>query len=164
MKSNINYKNTIFEQVNLTHINSEPTFKMLHKLRNEIKANSKAVYSNLGGGAHCPLGLVLTDVQYSLIYTPLFFYPTQPGPLIIPGGTSAHATSNMRIAHTKEVRLFREVTRVDQSLIQQIIGTVKAAYLEDIYNGTTNSINDIVTGVITQMQGKYGQLMLHKLL
>ena len=67
MKSNINYKNTIFEQVNLTHINSEPTFKMLHKLRNEIKANSKALYSNIGEGAYGHLGLVLTNMQYALI-------------------------------------------------------------------------------------------------
>ena len=44
MKRNINYKDTLFERANLTPIYGEPTFKTLHKLRNEIKANAKAVY------------------------------------------------------------------------------------------------------------------------
>ena len=44
MTRNINYKDTLFERANLTLIRGEPTFKTLHKLQNEIKSNSKAVY------------------------------------------------------------------------------------------------------------------------
>ena len=58
MTSKINYKDTLFKLANLTPIRGKPTFETLHKLRNEIKANAKAVYSNLGGGAHNHLGLV----------------------------------------------------------------------------------------------------------
>ena len=63
MTNNINYKDTLFEWSNLTPICGEPTFETLHKLRNEIKANAKSVYSNLGGGAHVQIGLVITDAQ-----------------------------------------------------------------------------------------------------
>ena len=63
MTSNINYKDTLFEQFYLSLIRGEPTFETLHKLRNEIKANAKSVYSNLGGGAHVQIGLVITDAQ-----------------------------------------------------------------------------------------------------
>ena len=109
MMSNINYKDTHFERANLTPICGESNFETLHNLRNEIKANDKAVYSNLGGGAHGHLGLVLTESQYTLIsYTPLV-YPTHPVPLIILYGTTAHANSDIQIVHTEEVRLFREV-------------------------------------------------------
>ena len=38
-----------------------------------MKSNAKAIYSNLGGGAHGHLGLVLTEVQYTLIYPTSFF-------------------------------------------------------------------------------------------
>ena len=58
----------------------------------------------------------------------------------------------MRIAHTKEVRLFREVKGVEQDLVQQIVGTVEEAYLVDIRTRTTNSIKDTVAGVITDLQ------------
>ena len=79
---------------------------MLYKLRNEIKENSKSVYSNLRGGAHGHLGLVLTDAQYVLVFPTSFVYPTHPVPLIIPDRMTAHANSNMWIARTKKVRLF----------------------------------------------------------
>ena len=70
----------------------------------------------------------------------------------------------MRIAHTKELRLFREVTGVEQALVQQIVGMVEEAYLAGIRNRTMNSINDTVTGVLTHLQDNYGHLMPHELL
>ena len=63
MKISINYKRTLFEKANLTPIHGKPTFETLHKLQNEIKANAKSIYSNLGGGAHDHLSLVLNDAQ-----------------------------------------------------------------------------------------------------
>ena len=50
MTSNINFKDTLFEQANLTLIRGKPTFEMLHKLQNKIKSNAKSVCSNFGGG------------------------------------------------------------------------------------------------------------------
>ena len=63
MTSNKNYKDTLFERANLTPIYAKPIFETLHKLQNKIKANAKFIYSNLGGVAHGPLVLVLTDAQ-----------------------------------------------------------------------------------------------------
>ena len=103
-------------------------------------------------------------MQYALISPTPFIYRTRLGPLLILDGTTSHANSNMRIAHTKEVRLFHEVTGVDQAPVQKMAGTVEAAYLTDFRNRTTNSINDTVAGVLTHLQEKYGQLMPHKLL
>ena len=64
MTRNINYKDTLFKRSNLTPICVEYTFETPHKLRNEIKSNAKAIYSNLVGGAHSHLSLVLTELQY----------------------------------------------------------------------------------------------------
>ena len=50
MTISVTYKDALFERSNLTPIDGEPTFETLHKLFNDIKANSKAVYSNIGGG------------------------------------------------------------------------------------------------------------------
>ena len=107
---------------------------------------------------------MLTDVQYALISPTYFVYPTQLGPLIITYGMTVHANSNMRIAHTKEVRLSREVKVLEQALVQQNFGTVEEAYLADIRNKTMNSINITVAGVLTYLQDNYGQLMTHELL
>ena len=122
------------------------------------------MHSNIGGGPHGHLGLVLTDVQYALIsYTP-FVYQAHPGPLIIPDGTTAHMNSNMRINHTEAVHIFRESVGVEQTLIQKNITTVEETYLADIRNLTTNSIKDTVADVLTHLQDNYGQLIPHKIL
>ena len=105
MTRNIYYKYTLFERSNLTPIRGKPTFETLHKIRNEIKENTKTVYSNIGGGAHGHIGLVPTEAKYAIIYPTTFVYLTHLGPLIIPDVPIAHANSNMRITHTKEVRL-----------------------------------------------------------
>ena len=62
---------------------------------------------------------MLTDAQYALISTTPFVFLTHPGPLIILDGTTAHAKSNIRIAHTEELCLFSEVTGVEQALVQK---------------------------------------------
>ena len=164
MTININYKGAFFEQANITPIRCEPVFETLRKLWNKIKSDAKSVYSNRKGGAHGHLGLVLTYSQYSLISPTPFVYPTHPGPLIITDGTTAHENSNMRIAHTEELRLFREVTGVEQALVQQIVSTVEESYLADTCNRTTNSINNTVAVILVHIQDNYSQLMPHKLL
>ena len=68
------------------------------------------------------------------------------------------------MAHTEEVRLFCEVKEVEESLVQQIVGMVKEAYLEDIRNRTTNFINETVVVILMHLQDNYSQLMPHELL
>ena len=152
MTSNINYKDNLFKRNNLTTIRVEPTFKTLHKLRNEIKANAKSVYYNLGGWAHGYFGLVLTDTQYVLISPTPFVYLNHTGTLIIQDSTPAHTNFNMRITHTEKVRLLREVTSAKQDLLQRIFAMAKKAYLLDIHNRTDNSINNNVADVLNHLQ------------
>ena len=125
MKRSINYKDTLIKWYNLTPICGKPTFETLHNLWDDIKANAKSVYSNLGGGEHGYLGLVLTSVQYALVSPILFIYPTHPGPIIILDGTTTHANSNIRIVQTKIVHMFQELMRVEQALVQEKFATVK---------------------------------------
>ena len=95
MTSSINYKDTPFERANLTPIRGRPTFETLHKLQNKIKANVKVVLSNIGGGAHVHLGLVLIYAQYALISPTPFVYPNHLGSIFISDGTTAHMNSNI---------------------------------------------------------------------
>ena len=118
MTRNIDYKDTLFERANLAPICGKPTFETLQKLQK----NSKSDYSNIGGWAQGHLSLVLTGAQHMIIYLTRFIYLTHPGHLIIMDGTTAHSKSNMRITHTEEVRLFCEVTGVEQDLVQQSVG------------------------------------------
>ena len=107
---------------------------------------------------------MLTNAQYALISPTPFLYPNHPGPIIILDSTTDRANSNMRIAHTKKVRLFQEVMGVEQALVHKIIYTSEEAHLVDICNRTTNYIYNTVTDVLTHLQDNYVQLMPHELL
>ena len=48
--------------------------------------------------------------------------------------------------------------------MQKIVATVNEAYLADIHNRATNSINDTVTDMLNHLHDKYGQLMPHEIL
>ena len=60
MAISINYKDALFNWANLIPIRGKPTFKTPQNIWNDIKANVKAVYSNIGGVPHGNLVLVLT--------------------------------------------------------------------------------------------------------
>ena len=67
VSSGINYCETYFEFPDFMKLQGEPNSESLYKLRNELKANAQAVYSNLGNGGHGYLALVLSDAQYALL-------------------------------------------------------------------------------------------------
>ena len=78
----IDYK-IFFKFPNLTKIHGEPTFDSIKTLHNELKTNSQTVPSNLGGGTHGHLGLVLNHQQYALLSDASFITPPHPGTLVI---------------------------------------------------------------------------------
>ena len=86
--SRINYKQDFFEYNPLTKVIGEPNFESLLRLKNEIKANSQTVPTQLGGGQHGFLGAILSPAEYALISNDPFVPPAHPGPLDIPAGTN----------------------------------------------------------------------------
>jgi hypothetical protein len=114
--SGINYRETYFEFPELTRIQGEPNAESLFKLRNELKANAQAVYSNLSDGAHGHLALVISDAQYAVLTALPFVRPVHPGPLAIPAGTTAAMSTVLKETHQETIRLFREVQGVEKAL------------------------------------------------
>ena len=86
----VNYRSMVFKHPTLENIHGEPTFESIWTLHKEIMVNSQTVHSDLGGGAHGHLGLVLSPAQYALICNAACNRPQHPGTLIIPPGTTQH--------------------------------------------------------------------------
>ena len=163
MTSTVNYRDTHFERANLTSIRGKPTYETFHKLWNKIKANARSVYSHLGGGTHGHLGLVLMAAQYADISNTIFTLPAHPAPLAITLAATAIQRSILQDAHIKDLQVFCEVMGVEQALIQQIVATIDATYLEDVRDRTTRSINISVLALLLHCQETYSTLMPHKL-
>ena len=66
--TNIDYT-TFFAVKVLPRIHGEPDYVQLKNLRDLLKANASRVTSELGGGGHGHLGLILTPAEYKLLHT-----------------------------------------------------------------------------------------------
>ena len=56
-----------FEYPVLTKVHGSLDYNALKTIKDQLKTNATAIYSDLGGGAHGHLGLVLTPQEYALV-------------------------------------------------------------------------------------------------
>ena len=127
----------------------------MHK---ELMVNSQTVHSDLGGGTHGHLGLVLSPGRYALISNAAYNRPAHPGQLVIPAGTTLHLARTMRDQHTERLRIFREVTSVENALKQQIVGAVEPQYLQALRDPTTSRLNGTIPEIMKHLFLVYGRV------
>ena len=77
--ADVDYINTAFEYPELTKIHDVPTYKLLKKIKDELKTNASKVQCDLGGGKHGHLGLILSDADYENVSTTANVRPKHPG-------------------------------------------------------------------------------------
>ena len=106
--SSVNHKNSYFEHPFLIAIR---TYETLHRVKNEIKANTSSVPTTLGGRNHGYLGMILTPTEYRRIVSTFHFtQPSNPGVLFPnPAGTAAKIAST-EYTHFLTKTLFRDPT------------------------------------------------------
>ena len=88
-------------------IQGEPTADSLISLKQKLKANASSVYSNLGGGTHGHIFLVIPPAQSKLLSNATFIRPLHPGPLTIPIGTTGDMSVFIKDQYNEQLRLFR---------------------------------------------------------
>jgi len=155
----INYCDTFFEFPDLApKIHGEPDSESLYKIRNELRANAKSVYSNLSDGAHGHLALVMKATQYALVSNMAFVRPVHPGVLLVPGNATGPQTQVLCEHHKEQLRLFREVEGIEKALIQQIIKSVEAPYLAAIRDRVSNSLTGTAQQILEYLQTAYGRV------
>ena len=110
----------------LKKIQGEPTADLLILLKRELKANASSVYSNLSGGTHGHLFLVISPTQFNLISNAAFIRPLYPGLLTVPNGATASISVVVKDQYNEQLCLFREVNGVEKALISQIVSAINA--------------------------------------
>ena len=66
-----------------------------------IKANASSVISNLGGGQHGHLGLIIPDTEYNRTIGYTYTKPSHPGDLKIAENSQLHKAIIIRELHNK---------------------------------------------------------------
>ena len=154
-----NFRETHFQHADLTPIRGEPKYETLKVLINELKANAQTVHSNLGGGAHGHLGLVLTPQKYNIVApgTP-YVRPPFPGALNIPPGTTNVQAQMMRETHDQAMRDFHETETLHNALMQQVVKAVEPMYLKALRNPVTQSFTVPLNQILHHLMAVYGKI------
>ena len=155
----VDYASSYFKYKTATPIRGEPTNKALKRLKLELQANASSVETDLGGGDHGYLGLVLTDQEYASIPgTEPFIAPMYPGPLDIPNNATPIQALNLKDQHSEEKRLHLECRNVERALMRHIQDAIEEKYLESLIDEYTNLITGDTPTVLEYLFYNYGKV------
>ena len=142
----------------LTPINGEPSYKAHKRLKNELCANASSVDSDLGGGDHGYLGLVLDDKEYTRIVPDHpFVAPDFPGALRILPGTDTVNALNLRENYSQSISLYKEYREVERALMRHITTSIEPKYIDSLKNEDTDLVEDDLSTVLDFLCTHYGK-------
>jgi len=154
----VDYAASYFKYKTPTPIQGTPTNKTLKRLKQELRANASSVETDLGGGDHGYLGLVLTEQEYQAVSNDPFEAPEYPEALTIPRGTDQVRAFNLREIHKENKRLYYECKNVENALQQHIQDAIEDKYLESLVNDDTQLITASIPDVLTYLFDSYGKV------
>ena len=155
----VDYAASYFKYKTPTPIIGAPSHKTLKRLKQELRANASSVDTDLGGGDHGYLGLVLTDEEYLRVApnTP-FVAPEFPCSLLIPANTDMVTAMNLREAHKRDTNLYRECREVEKALLRHITAAVESKYIDSLKNEDTDLVEDDIPTVLEYLFSSYGKV------
>ena len=154
----VNYRETFFPKPDLSKILGLPTYDSLHQMQLELKSNALSVHSNLGGGTHGHLGLLMTAAQYALVSDAPYERPEHPGILHIPHAATRVASDALKRTYDENLRVFHEVRGMEQALIQQIVTAVDEQYIIAVKNRDTGQFTGDIRHIFTYLLNTYGKI------
>ena len=123
-----------------------------------MRANASSVESNLGGGNHGHLFLVLTDVEYLQIpgISAPAEIPTWPDPLSIPVTTGAVQAIHLKERHQERIRVYRECQNVERALLNYLQRSLEPKYLDAYVNKATALLAGDIPVILAHLFLRYG--------
>ena len=87
-------------------------------IKDEVKANTASVQSDLGSGANGHLGLVTTPAEYTSISLVQYLWHNSPGILVIDPGTATYKSTQLQEVHKEALCLYQEMLATEKALQQ----------------------------------------------
>ena len=148
----INYATTSFHYPVLTRIHGPPNYKTLANLKKELQSHAQSVGSDLGGGAHGHLGLVLTPTEYQSVSNVPYVSPQFPGPLTLPRNADVAEAVRRSNAHDERVQVLKEVHDIKNALVRLFVAAaVDKQYIAELRDKSTNNISYTIPEILAYL-------------
>jgi hypothetical protein len=144
-----------------TKIVGTPNIDTLRALRNQLKSNAANLQSNVGGGNHGDLGLILSNAAYAIVApTTPYVRSVNPGPLpIFPngGGTAAQIAAIERV-HCVEFFEFNRYKNVEAALKRFLLHSIDDIYVHALYQLHIGYANCTTRELLDHLFASYGRV------
>jgi hypothetical protein len=148
----------------LPTVQGEPDYQTIHATRKFLQANSRAIYTHLGGGTLGHLGLIISDSSYSMISPTtdagptLWTSPQTPGRAPAKMDGTAAQISAVRHIWEEDVQTYRTCTSLQQALKKQIISVFEPIYLEILNDKMVGYANISSRDMLDHLFETYGNI------
>eukprot|EP00978_Attheya_sp_CCMP212_P024376 scaffold76455_cov36-Attheya_sp.AAC.1 len=148
---------TDFPHPILTQIHGEPMRKALVKMHKSLCENAAAITSNLGGGNHGHLALLMTDTVYFEETQLAFIAPTNPGD-DPPTALNPEEQPFVNNRYKRNQRIYEIYGNTNMALKKQIEATVEGAFISTLRHELTRFNQVTALQMITHLYATYGDI------
>ena len=141
-------------------IDGTPNIDTLRALRAQLKTNAASIQSNLGGGHHSDLGLILSNTAYALA-APGHPYtrPSNPGQLPqFPGTPTGPQIAAIERLHRVELYEFNRYKNVESALKRFLIHSVDDIFIHALHQQHIGYANRTTRELLEHMFKSYGRV------
>ena len=148
-----------FPNSTISKIEGEPDFQSIKSIEKLIITNASSCESELGGGQHGMLGLVIPPERYHTITGHQFNPHANPGALpVFPANPTQPQIAQINAAHKEQLRLWREQVLVQKALKKLLVSVWEPKFLNEIHDNVTGYNNVSIQQIFTYLHDKYGDL------
>ena len=144
-----------------TKITGEPTYDDIRQLRTIIYQNAASVSTNLGGGNHGHLGMVMPAITYAGLSQTLWVDPPEPPAVVVlaQNAPTAAQIAEAHRTHAQELKARREFQNLDRALTRSIIENVEPLYLKPFHQPYIGLLGKTTKQILHALITTYGYIM-----
>ena len=158
MPGAVDYAASYFRCKTPTPIQGTPTYKALKRLKAELRANASSIESDLGGGDHGCLGLVLSDAECATVSAIPFVAPAYPNALTIPANATQIQAFALKEEHEEAKRKYCECKNIENASQRHIQDSMERKYLEHFVDEDTELSHDDIPDILNYLFDDYGRV------
>jgi hypothetical protein len=139
--------------------NTRPTPRAVRILRTEVYANLCSVSSNLGGGGHGHLGMVMPPAEYQGISIGGVAYVPPPGAPQVPVFTgTAAVVAGQQENYQRELQDWEQYRELHAQIKAQMIKVIPKSYISVLSHAQLGYANTTLRAIMNHLLMKYGTI------
>ena len=137
----------------------EPNYQVTKEIERKLIKNASSYPSELGGGNHGYLGLILQPQNYDLVTGQTFTPHPNPGSIpTFPTNPTQSQIAQISATHKEALRLWREQHTLMKAIKKQLTNVFEAKNLKEIEDTCTGFNNISIQSILQYLRDRHGEV------